>query len=482
MIIDALDTSRFLIYAQLKDSVFRFGTGLQDVCGFKNDDVLALLSHNQYDYSISVFGAIAANGAITTVNPNYNVEELPYQLIKVNAKVIICQKDNIEVALIANARAGIQKHNIFIFGDEQVNGIQPFKKALIRDRKAVLEELTFEEAKEKVAVLAFSRVLWEEIKDHTNITANTAQFASFEEGLMDNDTNRLIAVISFFHIYGLMLLVMCALYLGIPVYILPRFDFETFCKVIQDNKITYAAIVPPICLLLAKSPVISNYDLSSLKVAVSGGSALSEDLISRAMGRLPGLVIKQAYGLTETTLFSISERTDNTVKGSAGILTPNMTVKVVDDDGIEVKQGERGRIWIKGPSIMKGYINNPEATADCIDKDGYFHTGDIARIDNDGSFFIHKYYAVIDCAVIGIYDASKATELPTAYVTLKEGIVPSKETEREIQDYVANQVVSYKKLHSVRFIDTIPRSPSGKILRRLLRDVDLQEKNVSSKL
>ncbi|KAI9265497.1 hypothetical protein EDC94DRAFT_605074 [Helicostylum pulchrum] len=506
MFIDALDTSRFLTYAQLKDSILRFGAGLQDVCGFKSDDVLVLFSYNQYDYSIPVLGAIAANGATTTVNPNYNVEELSYQLIQVNAKVIICQKDNIEVALIAGARAGVPKQNIFIFGDEQVNGIQPFKKALVRDRKAVLEELSFEEAKEKVAVLCFSSGTTGRSKGvmttHANITANTAQFASFEEGFMDSDTNRMIAVIPLFHIYGLLLLLMYALYLGIPVYILPRFKLETFCKVIQDNKITYAPIVPPICLLLAKSPVISNYDLSSLKVALSGGSALSEDLASEATGRLPGTVIKQGYGLTETTLFSLSEQTDNKVRGSSGILAPNLVVKIVDDDGVEVKQGERGEIWIKGPSVMKGYINNPEATADCIDKDGYFHTGDIARIDEDGNFFIvdrkkelikykgfqvppaelelilHKYHAIFECAVIGIYDASKATELPTAYVTLKEGIVPSEETEKKILEYVASQVVSYKKLHGVRFIDTIPRGPSGKILRRSLRDAALQENNI----
>ncbi|GAA5795453.1 hypothetical protein HPULCUR_000811 [Helicostylum pulchrum] len=169
---------------------------------------------------------------------------------------------------------------------------------------------------------------------HANITANTAQFASFEEGFMDSDTNRMIAVIPLFHIYGLLLLLMYALYLGIPVYILPRFKLETFCKVIQDNKITYAPIVPPICLLLAKSPVISNYDLSSLKVALSGGSALSEDLASEATGRLPGTVIKQGYGLTETTLFSLSEQTDNKVRGSSGILAPNLVVKIVDDDGV----------------------------------------------------------------------------------------------------------------------------------------------------
>lgn len=144
----------------------------------------------------------------------------------------------------------------------------------------------------------------------------------------------MIAVIPLFHIYGLMILLTYALYLGIPVYVLPRFDVETFCKTIQDNKITYATIVPPICLLLAKSPVVSRYDLSSLKLALSGGSALNGTLISETVSRLPELIVKQGYGLTETTLFSISERSDCTVMGSTGVLVPSMVAKIVDDDGV----------------------------------------------------------------------------------------------------------------------------------------------------
>jgi len=173
---------------------------------------------------------------------------------------------------------------------------------------------------------------------------------------------------------------------------------------------------------------------------------------------------------------------------------------------VEVPQGERGELWLKGPNIMKGYINNPEATADCIDEEGYFHTGDVVVVDKDQHFYVvdrikelikYKGFQVppaelegilltspiiADCAVIGVYDAAQASEIPRAYVTLKPHVVPSDKVAKDIMKFVADQVVPYKQIRTVRFIDVIPKSPAGKILRRILRDAAIEEeKNANNK-
>lgn len=168
----------------------------------------------------------------------------------------------------------------------------------------------------------------------------------------------------------------------------------------------------------------------------------------------------------------------------------------------EVARGERGELWLKGPNIMKGYINNPEATADCIDQEGYFHSGDVALQDENGHFYIVdrikeliKYKGfqvppaeleaillsspiVADCAVIGVYDADQATELPRGYITLKPDVPETEETANAIKKFVSDQVVHYKQLRSIKFIKEVPKSPSGKILRRILRDMAAEEEKL----
>ncbi|GAA5810920.1 hypothetical protein MFLAVUS_004348 [Mucor flavus] len=470
-------------------------TGLQDVCDFKDGDVLALYASSRYEYALPYLGAIAAGGVITTANPNYNIEELSYQLQQVKPKVIICQEDNIDIALAAGDLSGVERKNIFIFGDKEVQGFRPFKTALIRDRKIVFKDITFEQAKEKVALLCFSSGTTGKSKGvmttHANMTANLIQFTALEGRYLNKRNDRILSVVPLFHIFGLTVVLNTALYLGLSVYILPRFDPVDFCETVQNCKITYIPAVPTVCLFLAKQKLIDEYDLSSLRLILCGGSPLSGDLVKDAMKRLPNLLIKQGYGLTETSPFSIIEPSEKTIHGSTGILLSNMTAKLVDDDGNEIQGGNRGELWLKGPNITKGYINNPQATADCIDDEGYFHTGDIVVVDKDEHFYIVdrkkeliKYNGfqvppaelegilarVVDCAVIGIYNHDLATEIPRAYVVLAEGVSSSPVLAVDIMKFVADKVAHYKQLRSLIFADNIPRGPAGKILRRVLRE------------
>ncbi|KAG0769821.1 hypothetical protein G6F61_000713 [Rhizopus arrhizus] len=478
ILIDALNPKRHITYGQLKELVLQFAAGLQDVCGFTSNDVLALYAPNQYNYSVPLLGGVAANGAVTTANPNYNVQELTYQLEQTNAKVIICHEENLDTALAAAQKVNIPKKNIFIFGDKPIKGVQPFQTALIKQRKATLVDLSYKETKEKVAYLCFSSGTTGKSKGvmttHSNMTSNVCQFTSFEDEIIDKNTDKMICVLPLFHIFGLMAILHVGLYWGLPVYVLPRFEFTKFCETIQEHKITYGLLVPPIFLLLAKSPIVKKYDLSSLRISLSGAAPLSGDLIREVRERLPTLIITQAYGLTETTPCAIAEPTYRTIDGSIGILISNMLAKVVDEDGNEVPQGEKGELWLKGPNIMKGYINNPEAIADCIDNEGYFHTGDIVVVDKNEHFFVvdrlkelikYKGFQVppaelegillkspiiADCAVVGVYDSAQLAE--------------------KIMKYITDETLRFKHMRSVYVINDMPKRPADKALHRIFGD------------
>ncbi|KAG2235180.1 hypothetical protein BDF21DRAFT_456100 [Thamnidium elegans] len=502
LFIDAF-TGESLTYGQLKDSILCFAATLQDKFNFQRGDVVAIYSPNQMDYSVPLLGTVAAGGAVSPANPAYTSSELAYQLQMTSAKILIAHETNVEIAVKAADMVGLSRSRIFVFGKNQVQGIDPWFQVFMGERRATLISLTAQEAKETVVYLCFSSGTTGKSKGvmttHANITANILQYEGSEGASINGDKDRMLGVLPFFHIFGLSLLIHIAIYLGTPVYVMSRFDLVKFCETIQKEKITFSALVPPIVLLLAKDPVVGNYDLSSLNLVICGAAPLSAELSQQTRKRLPTTIIKQAYGLTETSPFASVERTDDVVDGSIGFLLSSMSIKIVDDDGVELPLGQRGELWLKGPNIMKGYINNPKATAECIDKEGYFHSGDIATQDHDGRLYIVdrkkeliKYKGfqvppaelegilltspiVTDCAVIGLYDASQATELPRGYITLAANVPATEETAEIIKKFVADKVVYYKQLRSIVFIDEIPKSPSGKVLRRVLRDAAAEE-------
>ncbi|KAL0085515.1 hypothetical protein J3Q64DRAFT_1101923 [Phycomyces blakesleeanus] len=496
-------TKKTLTLHQIKRDVLRFAAGLQDDCDFKKDDVILIYAPNQYDYAIPLLGAIAAGGAASPANPNYNTGELVYQLEMTKAKILVAHSENIKTALEAAKVVGLPANRIFVFGDDTINGVLPYS-ALLGDRLAIPVDYTEKEAAESVAILCFSSGTSGKSKGvmttHTNITSNMEQYYASEREEINPSIDRALGILPFFHIFGLTVVLFSCFSLGIPLFVMPRFDLIAFCETVQNENITMACLVPPIILLLAKHQIIDQYDLSTLRLIISGAAPLSAELSQAATARLKTTVVKQGYGLTETSPVSILERTSKAIAGSTGKIVSNMVAKIVDEDGKEVGPTERGELWLKGPNVMKGYLNNPEATADCIDSEGYFHTGDVVEMDSEGNVYIVdrikeliKYKGfqvppaeleaylltspiVMDCAVIGVYDDEQATEIPRAYVVLKEGTAPSVETENIIMKHVADKVVAYKQLRSIVFIAEIPKSASGKILRRVLRDLANEEK------
>jgi acyl-CoA synthetase (AMP-forming)/AMP-acid ligase II len=270
---------------------------------------------------------------------------------------------------------------------------------------------------------------------------------------------------------------------------MPRFDLEQFVGLIEEHSVTRAYVVPPIALALAKHPALEGRDLGSLKMIMSGAAPLGGELADRVAKRTDCNVI-QGYGLTETSPVTHTIRPDGKNKaGSIGRVLPATEARLVDpESGEDVGVGERGELWIRGPQVMRGYLNNEEATAATIDSEGWLHTGDIAVVDDDGYFeivdrlkelikykgyqvapaeleaLIQTHPQVADVAVIGVPD-EECGELPKAYV------VPSSDEfdQAELMEWVEGQVSPQKKIRQVEQIDEIPKSPSGKILRRELK-------------
>ena len=258
----------------------------------------------------------------------------------------------------------------------------------------------------------------------------------------------------------------------------------------QEHGITRLFLVPPIVLALAKHPIVDEYDMSSVKQLFSGAAPLGGEIAEAAAERL-GCEVGQGYGMTELSPVTHAVREGDYKAGSVGTLVASTECRLVDpESGKDVGLGERGEVWVRGPQVMKGYLNNEEATKQTIDDDGWLHTGDIGVADEDGHFFIVDRLKelikvkgfqvapaeleallitnpdVADVAVIGVPEEA-GNEVVKAFVVKKDG---SEVTEQALKDFVAEHVATYKQLGLVEFIDAIPKSASGKILRRELRD------------
>jgi acyl-CoA synthetase (AMP-forming)/AMP-acid ligase II len=272
---------------------------------------------------------------------------------------------------------------------------------------------------------------------------------------------------------------------------MPRFDLEAFLAAVQEHRVTRAYVVPPILLMLTKDPRVDNYDLSSLELVTCGAAPLGADLELACAARLRCEVC-QGYGMTESSPVSHSAvHPGRGIKpGTIGMPVPNLECRIVDvATGADA---ERGELWMRGPNIMKGYFNNQEATRGTLDDDGWLRTGDVATVDADGYFSIvdrvkelikYKGFQVApaeleaiiithpqvnDVAVIPVAD-EEAGEIPKAYVVRRGDL-----TGDDLKAYVAARVSTYKQIRVVEFVDEIPKSPSGKILRRVLKDRERQ--------
>jgi acyl-CoA synthetase (AMP-forming)/AMP-acid ligase II len=472
-------SGRTLTFTTLADQVRSVGGGLV-ARGFGTGDTLALLAPNMPEYAVAFHGAALAGGVVTTINPLAKAEEIQYQLRDAGARLLVTVLSAADQA--RKGAVGTHVEEILVIGEDSFAAIQ---------RAEPLDEQVAVDPAEDLVALPYSSGTTGYPKGvmltHRNLVANLCQVQATTPLTADDVV---IGVLPFFHIYGMTVIMNLSLRAGATVVTMPRFDLKDFLETVQRHQVTRAYIVPPIALALAKHPLVDEYDLSSLELLNSGAAPLGAEL-ERACSQRLGCRTCQGYGLTESSPASHnSPYPRGEIKpGTVGVIVPNMECRIVDlESGADARQGDRGELWMRGPNIAKGYLNNESATRFTFDQDGWLRTGDVAIVDEDGYFSIVdrvkeliKYKGfqvapaelealivahprVADVAVVPV-PSEEAGELPKAYI-VKRGDL----TEDELKVYVAERVSSYKQIRVVEFVDEIPKSASGKILRRVLKD------------
>ncbi|MFJ1810058.1 MULTISPECIES: 4-coumarate--CoA ligase family protein [unclassified Streptomyces] len=459
--------------------------------GVRKGDVLALFSPNTVAFPLAFYAATRAGATVTTVHPLATAEEFAKQIGDSAARWIVTVSPLLQTARRAAELAGGVKE---IFVCDTAAGHRSLIDMLA---STAPEPQVSIDPVEDVAALPYSSgttgVPKGVMLTHRQIATNLVQLRSV---MSAGPGDRILAVLPFFHIYGLTALMNAPLRQGATVVVLPRFDLETFLAAIQNHRITGLYVAPPIVLALAKHPAVSQYDLSSLRYVVSAAAPLDADLAAACSERLNLPPVGQAYGMTELSPGTHVVPLDamrEAPPGTAGKLIPGTEMRIVslDDPGKDLDVDEAGEILIRGPQIMKGYLGRPDATADMIDADGWLHTGDVGRVDAGGWLFVvdrvkelikYKGFQVApaelealllthpgiaDAAVIGVYN-DDGNEVPHAYV-VRQPTAPDL-SEGEIAMYVAERVAPYKRVRQVTFIGAVPRAASGKILRRQLRE------------
>jgi acyl-CoA synthetase (AMP-forming)/AMP-acid ligase II len=488
-----------ITHGQLAAYVERVAANLH-ARGLRKGDVVAVFCPNTPWYPVVFHGIAAAGCVMSPINSLYTPDEIAFQLKDSGAKILITISLFMDRAALAVEKSPVNEVVVL----DGMEGHANLFDLLGADAPAVQVDI---DPATDLVTLPYSSGTTGLPKGvmltHRNLVANVAQTRK----LIDlQPEERIIAVLPFFHIYGLTVLMNQGLQWGATVVTLPRFDLEDFLRTIQDHKITRAFVAPPILVAFAKHPLVDQYDLSSLTSILSGAAPLDESLARAVEQRLrkgaeTGVTVAQGYGMTE--LSPVSHTTPDTgleppgaegyevPKGSVGFAIPNTECRLVDPaTGEDAAEGERGELWIRGPQVMKGYLNNESATAETIDADGWLHTGDVAIVDERGVYTVvdrvkelikYKGYQVApaeleavllghpeiaDAAVIGVPEKETGEELPKAFVVRAPG---SELTEDAVMAYMAEKVAPHKKIRFVEFIEAVPKSAAGKILRKDLK-------------
>jgi 4-coumarate--CoA ligase len=453
---------------------------------------IGLLCPNAPAFAVVFHGILRAGAIVTTINSLYTAEEIANQLTDSGATWLITVSPLLAGATKAAAAVGIDADHLIVL--DGADGHPSLRDLLAQ--QAAPPEVHIDPATQ-IAVLPYSSGTTGQPKGvmltHRNLVANVAQ-SNGVIGLGREDV--VLAVLPFFHIYGLTVLLNYALKGRSSLVTMPRFDLPEFLRLIQEQRCTWVFIAPPIAVALAKHPMVDDFDLSSVEVIFSGAASLDATLAGTVASRL-GCKVRQGYGMTELSPVShaIPVGRGDVSLSSIGFALPNQECRIIDPEtGEDIEQpttgiSAPGELLCRGPNVMIGYLGNEQATADTLTEDGWLHTGDIATVDANGVFAIvdrlkelikYKGYQVApavleavllghpqiaDSAVIGVMDDDQQ-EIPKAFVVVQAGASLS---EQDVIDYVAAHVAPHEKVRRVEFVEVIPKSSSGKILRKDLR-------------
>jgi acyl-CoA synthetase (AMP-forming)/AMP-acid ligase II len=479
-------TGRTLTYAELASSVRRVAAGLA-AHGLSKGEVLGIYSPNVPQYAVAFHAAARIGGVVTTVNPLYTPRELVQQLNDSRASYLLTVPAFMESAREA-ARQVPSIREIFVLGD--ADGATSFASLLTHGDQPPQVSIN---PREDLVALPYSSGTTGLAKGvmltHYNLVAELSTAGGRPDVVFPTDRDTLVAFLPYFHIYGIVMFLSYGLWRGATIVNMMRFDLEQYLEMVQRYGVTYLHLVPPVVVALAKHPIVDKYDLSKARWALSAAAPLGGPAAEAFTNRL-GTQLFQAYGMTEVAgATHVGSCTPGKLKPtSGGTLLPNGECLVTDPaTGVALDRGQQGEIWVRGPLVMRGYLGKPDATAATIDLDGWLHTGDIGYVDRDGDVFIVdrlkeliKYKglqvapaeleaillahpAVADAAVIPSPD-EEAGEVPKAYVVLKQTPTDAE----DIMAFVAARVAPHKKIRKLQFVDSIPKSAAGKILRRVL--------------
>lgn len=513
MLVDAL-SGQTLTFGEFAPRVARAAERLRSVAAtpFGAGSTLLIHSPNCVDFPVAFHAALALGGVVSTSNPLYTPRELAHQITDCGASHILTvgafeQTVKDAVALSGSqATVGVLGTSSSICQDEAEGEGSTFaltdasRTGLAQD---VIEESTPFDASSCLAALPYSSGTTGLPKGvmltHGNLVANLEQTYELVKRARPDllgDKDVLLGLLPMFHIYGMVTILHYSMIHGSTLVTLPNFEPETFLKAIAQHQVNVAHLVPPLILFLAKHPAVKPEMIASLQCIMSGAAPLDAHTQQEASTRIDCEVI-QGYGMTETSPVLTIDCVKGGVPGAAGQLVPSTeaALKIADPASStgfrDAASGEEGELWCRGPQVMAGYLNRPDATAETL-VDGFVRTGDIATVDGEGNFFIVDrvkelikvkglqvapaelegllltHPCIADAGVVGEPDArTPGDERPHAFVVLK----PDAELSAvDVTNFIAGLVATYKHVKAVTFVSEIPKSASGKILRRVLRD------------
>jgi acyl-CoA synthetase (AMP-forming)/AMP-acid ligase II len=484
-------SGRSLTYQQVAAQARNIAGALQ-ARGLRKGEVFMVLSPNVPEFPVAFLGITMAGGIVTTANPNYTTPELQHQASDSGAQYLLTTPE----LLYHVAELKHTFKEVFVMGEGE--GATPFADLLLTSNEPTAISI---HPKTDLVALPYSSGTTSLPKGvcltHYNIIANLCQYDNPAFNRLTAEDS-ILGLLPFFHIYGLTIVLFASLMKGGRVVTLQKFEPMVFLDALQQRQISMAYVAPPIVHFLAKHPVVDQYDLSHLRDVFSGAAPLGMGLAQTCAERLH-TQMRQGYGMTEMSPVSHVLSFDARHKhNSIGRLVSNMTLKIVDPETkAAVPRGETGELWLKGPNIMPRYLNKPEATAETIDEEGYLHTGDVGYMDEDGDCYIvdrmkelikvkgfqvapaeiedilQKHPAVVDCGVIGI--PFEGDEAPKAFLVLQPGVEGTPALNEDIIHFAAERTARYKKIRAISYVDAIPKLPSGKIVRRRLRELHAAE-------